>query len=58
MNQSIKLWGVPLLLAIISLVGLISALVGDGLLDFLSWLGLGIPLLVIAWYLFKKSTKR
>ena len=47
------LWQVfraPLLLALLSVVGLVAALVGDGLLDLLSWLTLGSTLLVIAWY--------
>ncbi|PWU31774.1 hypothetical protein DK254_04740 [Pseudomonas sp. RW407] len=37
----------PLALAVLSLVGLVSALVGDGPWDALSWFALGIPLLVI-----------
>lgn len=57
MNQSgfIKLWGIPLLLAIISLIGLIAALVGDGFLDFISWIGLGYPLVIIVWFLIKRQ---
>jgi len=35
-------------LAIASCVGLISALVGDGIWDVLSWIALGLPLVVIA----------
>ncbi|MEG7360440.1 hypothetical protein [Pseudomonas citronellolis] len=45
-----NLWRVfrwPLALAVLSLVGLISALVGDGPWDALSWFALGIPLVVI-----------
>lgn len=48
----------PLLLALLSLFGLISALVGDELYDLLSWLSLGAPLLllaVVAWRLRGKS---
>ena len=37
----------PLALAVLSLVGLVSALVGDGPWDALSWFALGIPLVVI-----------
>ena len=43
------IFGVPTVLAIISLVGLIAALVGDGWLDFLSWATLGIPIAVMFW---------
>ncbi|SDI11295.1 hypothetical protein SAMN05216189_1002145 [Pseudomonas delhiensis] len=45
-----NLWRVfrwPLALAVLSLVGLVSALVGDGPWDALSWVALGIPLVVI-----------
>ncbi|MDG9925901.1 MULTISPECIES: hypothetical protein [unclassified Pseudomonas] len=37
----------PLLLAVLSLFGLISALVGDEVYDLLSWLSLAVPLLLI-----------
>ena len=37
----------PLLLAVLSLFGLVSALVGDEVYDLLSWLSLGVPLLLI-----------
>jgi hypothetical protein len=30
-------------------VGLVAALVGDGMLDTVSWLALGVPVLVILW---------
>lgn len=46
-------WTVPVILAILSLIGLIAALVGDGLLDGVSWLTLGIPLAVIGWYVYR-----
>lgn len=45
-NWRIFRW--PLLIAAVSLVGLLSALVGDGGYDLLSWLTLGSTLVVIA----------
>ncbi len=39
----------PLLLAVITLCGLLSALFGDGFWDELSWFALAIPLVVIIW---------
>ncbi len=44
------LWGAPLILGTSSLIGLIVALLGDGLWDAIGWIGLGAPLLVMAWY--------
>ncbi|MBD2703669.1 hypothetical protein IC229_23695 [Spirosoma sp. BT702] len=52
-NRFWHIWTIPLLLGIISLGGLISALVGDDIWDVLSWLTLGIPLLVIARFWLK-----
>lgn len=43
---------VPLILAGLGVVGLLAALLGDGVLDALSWLGLGIP---VALCLYKAS---
>jgi hypothetical protein len=40
---------VPGLLGVASLVGLVSALVGDGMFDAVSWLTLGGLVAVIAW---------
>ena len=44
-----RLWGAPILLAVLTAIGLISALVGDGGWDHLSAVALGIPVLVCAW---------
>ncbi|QHV95129.1 hypothetical protein [Spirosoma endbachense] len=52
-NRFWHIWTIPLLLGIISLGGLISALVGDTIWDVLSWLTLSIPLLVIARFWLK-----
>ena len=51
----------PLLLALLSLFGLFSALVGDGLYDLLSWLSLGVPLVLlggVTWRLLSSKTPR
>lgn len=42
-------YAVPSVLAVASLIGLISALMGDGLADWLSWLLLGGLCAVIGW---------
>lgn len=49
------IWTIPLLLGIVSLFGLIAALVGDDLWDVLSWLTLAIPLLVIGRFIWKPT---
>lgn len=40
----------PVALAAVSAVGLISALLGDGVWDALSWLALGTPIAVSLWF--------
>ena len=45
---------VPLLLAIVSIVGLVSALTGDGLRDWLSWAGLAAPVAATLWALARR----
>ena len=42
-----RIWLWPLVLTIASLIGLVSALVGDGVWDVLSWLTLAAPIAVI-----------
>jgi len=44
-----QMWLAPLLIAAITSVGLIAALVGDGWHDAVSWAGLGVPVVLIAW---------
>jgi len=41
---------VPLAIVVLSIVGLISALVGDDIWDVLSWLTLAVPVAVILWF--------
>ncbi|HFK5571003.1 hypothetical protein [Elizabethkingia meningoseptica] len=57
MNKKVmKLWGMPLLLAVLSFYGLISALIGSGIWDVIAGISLAIPVLVILrYYYYKKS---
>ena len=45
-----RVFAIPALLAVLSAIGLLAALIGDDLWDALSWLGLGVPVAVILWY--------
>lgn len=44
------IWRAPLALALLSLFGLVAALLADGVWDLLSWSALGVPVAVCAWY--------
>jgi hypothetical protein len=39
----------PILIALASMIGLVSALTGDGWRDGLAWIGLAIPITAILW---------
>ena len=44
-------WIWPILLAVLTTLGLVSALVSDRLwASALSWIGLGLPLVLIGWH--------
>ncbi|MEF8794560.1 hypothetical protein [Thiohalorhabdus sp.] len=38
-----RVWGMPLVLALVSALGLVAALLADGLGDALSWAALALP---------------
>lgn len=50
-----QIFAVPLVLAILSIIGLVSALVGDGMWDGLSWIALAIPIALCGYFLLKRS---
>ena len=53
-----KVFGIPLLLAGLTAIGLLSGVLDDGIWDALSWLGLGAPLAVIAWHVARSRRRR
>jgi hypothetical protein len=49
-RRALRVFAVPILLGLLSVVGLLSALLGDDIWDALSWFALGVPCAVIAWF--------
>jgi hypothetical protein len=45
----------PLIIAVISSAGLLFALIGDGLWDYLSWFALGFPVAIGLWFSNRRS---
>ena len=43
------IFAVPLMLALLSVAGLVVALTGDGWRDAASWAALGMPVLAVGW---------
>ena len=44
------LWAMPGLLGVLTTIGLVSALLGDGIWDIVSAFALGAPVAIGAWY--------
>ena len=53
-RASWKLWGWPIALALLTASGLVTALVSDGAGDAWSWVGLGVPVAVMAWHAWRR----
>lgn len=49
-----SLWRVPIFLGLLTLVGLLSGLMGDGAWDAVSWIGLGVPTLIGTWFALRR----
>lgn len=45
-----QIFAVPLVLAVLIAIGLVTALVGDGIWDAVAWIGLGVPAAMSLWY--------
>ena len=50
-----QIWAMPILLAILTAIGLVAALLGDGVWDLVSAVTLGAPVAVGAWYGLRRS---
>jgi len=56
MKSNRAIWGMPIALGLLTVVGLLVALVGDGVWDLVSVAALAVPVLVGCWYTFKPAT--
>lgn len=48
-------WGIPVIVFVLSIFGLLSALIGDAIWDVLSWFTLGAPVILMGWSLLKPT---
>jgi hypothetical protein len=53
----LRLWGIPIVLAILTTVGLLAALLGDGVWDAVSGVALAIPVLLGTWHSLRKQDR-
>lgn len=50
------IFAAPLLLALVSIIGLVVALTGDGFRDAASWAALCVPVLAVGWAMKARRT--
>lgn len=43
------IFALPLVIGALGVIGLVSALTGDGWRDVVSWIGLAVPVLAVVW---------
>jgi len=53
-----QIWAMPILLAILTTIGLVAALLGDGVWDLVSAVTLGAPVAVGGWYSLRRTPAR
>ncbi|ANH83238.1 hypothetical protein A8C56_21665 [Niabella ginsenosidivorans] len=56
-NVFVRLWGMPVVLFILTLAGLILCLVKEGVWDVLAWIALALPMVLILKYLYWQKNK-
>ena len=50
MSTAVRLWVWPVVLGVLTVTGLVSALLSETWGDTWSWFALGVPVVVMAWY--------
>ena len=55
MSAARKLWGMPVLLGVLTAIGLVAGLLGDGWWDVVAVAALGTPVAVAAWHIARRA---
>lgn len=50
-----QIFAAPIVIGVLSTIGLIAALVGDGWWDAVSWVSLGLPVLMYFYFTMRRS---
>ena len=50
-----RVYGGPLLLGLLSVAGLLSALLNEGAGRYFSWIGVGAPIVLTAWFFARRK---
>jgi hypothetical protein len=57
-RSALQVFAIPIVLGILSVVGLVAALLGDQAWDIVSWVALGVPCIVMGWFWFGAGRRR
>ena len=55
MNSARQIWGMPLLLAVLTLAGVLAALLGEGVWRWMCWGALCVPVGVGVYFALRRS---
>lgn len=55
MRTTRQIWAMPVVLGLLTIVGLLVALLGDGIWDLVSVAALAVPVAVGCWHAFKPA---
>jgi hypothetical protein len=55
-RRFLSIFAVPLLIALVTIIGLVIALTGDGVRDVTSWVTLCVPIFVVGWAMKDRRT--
>lgn len=55
-RRLLSIFAAPLLLALVTIIGLVIALTGDGFRDVISWVALCVPVFVVGWAMKARRT--
>ena len=58
MLSNTQIWGAPVAVGLVSLVGLAAALLADGVGDVVSWIALAVPVAISGWGLWFAGRRR
>lgn len=51
-RSALQVFAIPIVLGVLSAIGLLAGLLGDDAWDYVSWVALGVPCAVMAWFWF------
>lgn len=57
-SATLRVWAWPLALGLVSVIGLVAALLADGVADVVSWLALAVPVAAVVYFSWRPRRRR